>query len=319
MLLEYALIPDIFRTESYSSVELADTRLQVLRPILLEEALIRNYRAGEWLIYIEKQIKNSPESFHTKAKELLKQLNKPGDKRRIRDVSFFSGNPEPESSEQWLLEALDSHIHESLNGIIALPDLKQQKTYKNNSDIIGIDSLTTTDWEKKREQSRMIRLRKQTSDYSQHLRLLFGCANSIQIIDPYLDPTQNHYKDFFHLLRLIRDSETLIELHIAAKGYSVDGTDRSTFTLQEWKSRFSCLIPTLQERQLKATIFLWESFHDRYIITNLMGILLSSGLDVIPRATVDWVRQTRQLRDRTQADFNLNSSTYHLKFSFTLS
>jgi hypothetical protein len=314
MLSEYALTPDIFSSSAHGSPELAEARLQILKPIVLEEAVVRNLRAGEWWTYIQAWTRT--EDCHRKAKELLKQIGKT---RRLRDVRHLRiGDIQPNTPEEWLLEALISHEDEVLTGIITLPELAQQSPYQNNEIIARIDRLTNQDWQDKRDH--MIRISKQTSTYRKHLKLLFKCANSIMFIDPYLDPSQSHYREFDYLLDLIKNPETRIEIHLAAKGIGRDDNiDRNTLTLQNWKNRFKALVPTLKTNTLEVQIFIWEYFHDRYIITDLMGINLSSGLDVSPNSPVDWSRLPKRLLDQTQVDFNPNSSAYSLKFSFTLS
>lgn len=314
MLSEYALIPDVFSSSAHGSPELAEARLQILKQIVLEEALVRNLRAGEWWNWIQSWWKT--EDCHDKVKELLKQIGK---NKRLRDVPHLRiGEIEPGTPEDWLSEALVSHNHEPLTGVITLPGLAQQSPYKNNKIIARIDRLTNKDWQNKRDQSNMIRIAKQTSTYLHHLKLLFQCANSIMFIDPYLDPSQSHYQEFYYLLDLIKDPETRIEIHLAAKGKGRDDIYRNTLTESEWKSRFNKLVPILKDKGLKAEVFVWEGFHDRYIITDLMGISLTGGLDTKPGETVDWTRQTKQLRDRTQSDFNRNSHTYECEFEFSL-
>lgn len=316
MLAEYALIPNIFSNAAHGSSELAEARLQVLKPIVLEEALVRNLRAGAWWSTLQSWSKASPEDCHPKVKELLKQMAKT---KRLRDVSHLGiGETPPKTPEAWLWEALVSHQAEAFTGVITLPDLAQQDAYKNNKIIARIDRLTNQDWQEQRDQSRMVRMPKQTSSYRAHLKLLFSCANAILFIDPYLDPRQLHYREFHYLLNLIKDSETCIELHLASKGIGADGNDRRLLTLPDWRDRFTDLLPTLKENKLRAQVFIWENFHDRYIITDLMGISLTGGLDVLPNATVDWTRQTRALRDQTQKDYSPNTGKYTLKHQFTL-
>jgi|GEM_PF-5573847 len=46
MLVEYALVPDVLDSTCYSSPELCEASLQILKPILLEEAPVRDLRGG---------------------------------------------------------------------------------------------------------------------------------------------------------------------------------------------------------------------------------------------------------------------------------
>lgn len=314
MLVEYALVPDVLDATCYDSPELCEARLQVLKPILMEEALVRDLRGGDWWRYIRDWIKTLPEQCHPKAKELLKKLKQ---KERIRTVPF-RGPSQPDCHTAWLEEALASHQWQNLIGVITSTEVARQN--RDNPLITSIDKLTNSEWLKKRESA--IEIPKQSSTYLQHLRLLLNHANSILFIDPYLDPTQPHYQEFHFLLKAInpRDIPPLIELHVAAKGIDKAGGDRSQLSLGEWKARFRPLLQALGKSSLGAEVFVWEYFHDRFILTNLAGITLTGGLDVIhdPNARVIWSRLPNSLRDEKQRDFAFNSPKHTLKYHFKL-
>jgi len=315
MLVEYALVPDVLDSTCYSSPELCEASLQILKPILLEEAPVRDLRGGEWWNYLLDWIKTLPEQCHPKAKELLKKLKQ---KEHIRTVPFC-GPQQPSCPAAWLEEALASHQWQNLVGVITLSEVARQ--HRDNPLIISIDKLTSADWRRRHESS--IEIPKQSSTYLQHLRLLLNHANSILFIDPYLDPTQSHYQEFHFLLKAIKrvGIPPLVEIHVAAKGKDKQGGDRSQFPLTEWKSRFCPLKSALEESGLRAEVFVWEYFHDRFILTNLAGLTLSGGLDVIqdPTARVIWSRLPNSLRDEKQSDFSRNSAKHTLKYHFELS
>ncbi|MBD2028233.1 hypothetical protein [Leptolyngbya sp. FACHB-711] len=309
MLVEYALIPNIFAQDCYSSPDLCEARLQILKPILMEEALVRDLHGGEWWNYLKNWMSSPPEQCHPKAKELLKKIQQ---KKRIRKVAFCGPN-KPDCHAAWFDEALASHNWEELTAIVALREIAQQHEDKKGF-VTSIDKLN--DFQRR---GSSIELLKQSSSYLKHLRLLLSHANSILFIDPYLDPTQPRYQEFHFLLECAkrRDISPLIEFHVAAKGYDSAGNDRSRFSQSDWKSRFSRLNSTLNESGLEAEVFVWEYFHDRYIISDLLGISLSSGLDVVNGPTT-WSRLPSKLRDKIQGDFTQNSTTYNLKYQFEL-
>lgn len=116
MLAEYALVPDIFDTISYSSPELCDTRMQYLKEVLLEEALIRDlHGGGGWSAYIKDWVKEAGDRCPQRSKELLKKLAK---QKRLRCVQAVSETP-PTNSTDWCREAIASHNIYPLNGVIA--------------------------------------------------------------------------------------------------------------------------------------------------------------------------------------------------------
>jgi len=301
------------KAASYSSPEVLEARLQVLKPILLEEALVRDMHGGDWWQYIKAWINDLPEQCHPKARELLKQIGK---NKRLRTVAYC-GVDKPCCPQTWFDEAIASHNWENLIGIIASKEVARQ--HRTNPAITSIEQLTNHAWLQRRGAS--IRLPKQSSDYLANLRLLLSQANSIQFIDPYLDPTQPHYEQFYFLLKAIkqRDCPPLLELHTSAKGTDVTGQERKHLTQSDWKSRFSSLSAVVQDVGLTATVYVWEKFHDRFILSNLASIGLSSGLDIHPHEPTIWSRLPRDLRDQCQSDFSANSAKYNLKCKFILS
>lgn len=312
MLVEYALVPDVLDATCYDSPELCEARLQVLKPILMEEALVRDLRGGDWWSYIRDWIKTLPEQCHPKAKELLKKLKQ---KERIRTVPF-RGPSQPDCHTAWLDEAIASHDWQNLVGVITSKELAYQ--HRDNPLITSIDKLTHADWLQRREGS--VDLPKQSSSYLSHLRLLLSHANSVAFIDPYLDPSQPPYQEFYFLLKAAKDNSLppAIELHTAAKGFDKSRCDRSQFPMAEWKARFSTLNSTLDEAELTVEVFVWEYFHDRFIISNIVAINLSSGLDVVRNANVLWNRLPNSMLDGIQRDFAANSAKYDLKYQFKL-
>ncbi|KKI99654.1 hypothetical protein PROH_07095 [Prochlorothrix hollandica PCC 9006 = CALU 1027] len=171
----------------------------------------------------------------------------------------------------------------------------------------------------------MIQIPKQTIDYCQHLRLILSCANSVMFIDPYLDPSQSQYGEFYHLLNLVKQPYARIELHSAVKGQDQSNMYRSTLDLQDWIKRFSILYPILKAKNLVAEVFIWQDFdpddqkiHDRYILTDLVGISMTSGFNIQANAEVTWSRQTKKIYEKTQNDFHPNAGTYTLKYNFMI-
>jgi hypothetical protein len=309
MFVEYALVPDIFDASSYQPPELGALCLQMLRPIALDEALVRDLRGGEWGQYIQDWLRNAPTTCHPKAKELLKKIKV---QKRLRSVAFCSPN-KPQCHADWCEEAIDSCSHEELAGIVASEALARQ--YRQNPIVTSIDKLSNDDWMKKR--SATVELRKQSSDYLRHLKLLLNHANSILFIDPYLDPIDPKYQEFHFFLDEAAKRTDLtpqIEIHVATKG-----SDREGLGLSEWRTRFQTLSGSATT-DLDIEIFLWKYFHDRYIISDMGGIGLSNGLDVIPdpNATATWSRLSRDLRDSVQSNFSENSAKYQLLHRFSL-
>ena len=314
MLAEYALVPDIFDVTAYSSSEICGIHLQYLKEALLEEALVRDLRGGEWRDYIKAWMQTSLDHCHPKAKELLKKL---ATQKRIHTVPFC-GSAQPANHADWCVEAIASHNWKPLNGVITSTAVAA--AHKKIPLVASIEKLSSAPWWQKRGHS--VRLRKQTQDYLQHLQLVLSHANSIAFIDPYLDPTQPHYREFYQLIEAANraDIAPLIEIHTAAKGFDKDNNSRKELSLLDWKVRLRRLSHTLQNTQLEAEIFVWDYFHDRYIISNIVGINLNGGIDISPNPQEEttWNRLTRDVRDDIQREFTPNASQHKLKYQFRL-
>ena len=57
---------------------------------------------------------------------------------------------------------------------------------------------------------------------------------------------------------------------------------------------------------LHAAVFIWRRFHDRFLISNVVGISLPNGFDVsrAPGDFTTWTRLGRNTRDELQRDFD---------------
>ncbi len=67
---EYAIIPDIFDASSYSSDNLVPVCLAHLKDILLNEALVRDLRDGEW----SKFVNDNRQRWHRNGLELFMKI-----------------------------------------------------------------------------------------------------------------------------------------------------------------------------------------------------------------------------------------------------
>ena len=65
---------------------------------------------------------------------------------------------------------------------------------------------------------------------------------------------------------------------------------------------------------LSAEVFIWDNFHDRYLISNLVGISLPNGFDTTtaPGSITRWIRLGRNDRDDIRREFNVASRRHEL-------
>lgn len=309
LLTEYALTPNVFNVRSYSSNEFVVLNLQNLKDMMLNEALVRDLRDGEWL----RLFCDGDESWHRRGKELLKKLIKQNRLNRFPPALPVT----PATNEDWFNEALASHTNGALEGVITTStDLRQPN---GNPPVYSIDQLTTADFRRLRDSS--VRLNRTIAAYEENLRLVLDCANSIMFIDPHIDPTLSRYKDFSKFIQRVcnRKCFPLIEIHRVC--YVGSGKNREFPPVSEWKTRFKNGISHIISKVgLTIEVFIWDNFHDRYIISDLVGISIPNGLDVShkPNDMTTWTRLSRSDRDDIQREFDIASKRHNPPQRFLL-
>jgi hypothetical protein len=71
---------------------------------------------------------------------------------------------------------------------------------------------------------------------------------------------------------------------------------------------------------LSVQVFVWDDFHDRYLISNIVGISVPNGFDTTTahNAKTTWTRLGRVDRDDVQREFDPPSGRHKLHHKFTL-
>jgi len=309
LLAEYALTPDIFDITSYSSDEVCDLRLQVLKERLLSSGLVRNLRDGEWA----KQFLGNNRPWHRRGKELLKKLA--SQKRLVPSVAALTTTPN--TDVEWCKEALASHNMIGLDGIITSNTIAVD--YKANAFVASVEKLSGAPWWV--EQNQSMRIGRTLEDYLQALNLVLQHANSIMFIDPHIDLVLPRYKDFISLLQVAGNRLPRSQIEIHRVCYRGSGAKRQILDLDELEADFrNELTPALENSGLTVECYIWDDFHDRYIISNLVGISLPNGFDTTaaPNSTTTWTRLGRDDRDNIQREFDPASERHRLRKRFVI-
>ncbi|MCT7952569.1 hypothetical protein NG798_22490 [Ancylothrix sp. C2] len=307
MFAEYALLPCIFDTKHFNNPEIGELHLKNLKEILLhEESLVRDLYNGKWSQFV-KNIGSKPYC----TKEILKILLKSHRLHRVKAVKAHK----PENYIDWCNEALSSHKEDALDGIIASSQTIQNFTTETTETLIAsVEKLYKADWWANRSHS--VGLERKTSDYLKCLKRLLNYANSITFIDPYFDVVKHEYREFSQILEAINrsDDPPSIEIHICHLNSISTREYEEDFRKHK---RFSSVI---QSKKLSVEVFIWDKFHDRYIISNLGGIQSghSFGVSDHPNETTTWTRISRTRRDELQKEFSRNSNSHKLQHHFVL-
>ena len=310
ILAEYAITPDVFDVASYTSDEVCRLCLEMIREPMLTEGLVRDLRNGEW----RGLFTNDARAWHHRGKELIKKLATQG-----RLLRFPPALPNPPHNDHgWCAEALATDNDRAFTGGVIVTE-----SVKNNcprkSLVARIDQLGNARWWADRSPS--VTLTRTLADYKQHLDPVLRCSNSLLFIDPYLDPAKRQYREIGTLLTLAGGRKPAPRIEIHRVCYEGSGQDRRIKDEGYFKPRFhNELAGPLRAAGLQAEIFIWDDFHDRYLISNLIGIALLNGFDTTPdpNAVTRWTRLGRKDRDDVQREFEVDAGRHKLKWQFTI-
>jgi len=305
LLAEYALTPDVFDVSSYTSEEVCGLHLQHLKEVLLHEGLVRDLRQGDW----GRLFVGNDRSWHLRGKELLKKL-----KSQNRLVSFPPANvAAPVTDAAWCGEALATHQTRPLSGVIVSEGLAG--AHQGNAAVASVRRLASTPWWSARSPS--LRLTRALPAYQAALDLILRHANSLMFIDPYLDPSDQQYSDFPSLLNAAggRTSAPRIEIHRAA--WYGSGPDKRPQIAAVEAALTPRLLACAQRTGLTFNVFLWDDIHDRYLISDLLGITLPHGFATTraQNAVTTWSQLGRKDRDDVQREFDDGSRSPRYRFT----
>ena len=313
LLADYAITPDVFDITSYSSEEVCGLCLELIREPMLTEGVVRDLRAGEW----RKIFQNPVRTWHGRGKELIRKLATQG---RLIPICPVLPNS-PGNDQDWCAEALGSDARQPFTGGIIVTE-PVKNIHARDSRIARIDRLGNAAWWTARSQS--VRVSRALPAYRQNLEPILHCSRSLLFIDPYLDPAHGRYRDIGALVEAAgnRTPAPTIEIHRVC--YEGSGEGRK-FPLRDdgnyFKQRFEAeLSERLRASGLQAEVFIWDDFHDRYLISNLVGVSLPNGFDTTnnPNDITTWTRLGRSDLDDVQREFDPASQRHKLHQRFTI-
>ena len=119
-------------------------------------------------------------------------------------------------------------------------------------------------------------------------------------------------------MQAINRTEVLIECHLA-----LNREKRKPKTEKKEKKDYEDyfrkkLTNVIKQAQLEVNFFIWDEFHDRYIISNLVGIMSGNSFSIGEQETT-WMRLDRTRKGQIQAEFDGNSRKHGTPFIFTIS
>lgn len=260
MIKEYAIDPSCLADNSsirflYESLGFEHGRLVVK---LIEQR--------EWLLQALEMAETS-RSFNRKLAEvMLNEINKYG----------FSPYPFEISPTATWLENLETYIKtRSLDGIVS--DLHSPPYYS-----LGDLSSMIPEW----QVNRGVELRRSYSDFFTALNPIVRNAKKIKIVDPYFDICEDRFANFLKCIlnNLSKHWKTSIEIH-------VDSKDCRSFNNDCFRDKWIGLIEDFGRtiNRFSVDVYVWreirgrQTFHDRFLLTNIGGIRIPRGTDLTGR------------------------------------
>jgi hypothetical protein len=302
LLPEFALIHDIFD----GSPDAADFSLHYLRATFLGDGLVRDLRAGDWARDIEKRTRSHSPTRRKLIVEILEALRK--DSRLVPAQRCLSD--EPDSAVEWCREALASHARSTIDAIIAG---HESAVAFSASPVVAFQDLPS--FEAGLKPAASIRVPQNTAAYLVHLGPALRTARRICYFDPFLDPASPPYGELLQLLLAARDRHPLprIELHRKCLYKGPRQPERVVTCEADWRAIFRDWDTALARSGLRALVRIWDDFHDRHFLSNVLGLQLGKGLITSrnPRAIDQWSRLSREDRDKLDREFDENNKTVH--------
>ena len=84
---------------------------------------------------------------------------------------------------------------------------------------------------------------------------------------------------------------------------------------------FEPISAVLKKAGLRATVFFWDELHDRFLITDLLGINAPYGFDITRNVALQdtvWTRLSLADRDSFQREFDRNSTMHTLQLKIEI-
>ena len=313
LIADYAITPDVLDETSYSDADSCAARIETIREAMMTEGIVRDLRDGCW----RNLFRSRHRAWHRRGTELVKKLATQG-----RLVGFPPAlSRVPVDDLDWCAEALETHAKRKLTGGVIVTN-RVKREFSQTHLVSRIDRLSGAPWWAARGTS--VKLARTLFDYQKQLDLILRFSTSILFIDPHLDPMKHQYRDIGELLSGSggRTPAPTIEIHRVC--YEGSGESRR-FPMRDvcqnyFQDRFSrALGPSFRTAGLRADVFVWDDFHDRFLISNLIGISLPNGFDTGGAYEhTRWTRLSRSDRDDIQREFDPISRQHRLHVRFSI-
>ena len=315
MIYELALTPGLFSQNDNVSGLFALQNL--LYTLTRDRHLIGVVRKKLWRPAVYAAVASLEKPFREKIGSLLNTLK---DRGRFISRQYQTNPGDPlETDPEWLNEFLLAHGVNPFNAIVTL------LTSRDNCDgptdcVYGVESILDSPLLKNYERSK--RVKREPSEFIKVLKPLLLYSRSILLIDPHIDPTVQRYKrPITGIINAAFDrgrypAPAFFEVHLKAKE-----------NIPEQEKKIKEGFTPLMNPRSQARVVLWaereiqETFHNRFILTDLCGIKVGQGLDEPKHGGPDyddWGVMGETHRQEIWRQFQNGSTTFDQKHEFYL-
>lgn len=291
MLYHFAITPDVFEYASMKEMSPPGIVLEELLRGMCDNGLLADLHAGQWLAAVRKNqlARELPSELRDSIESLLNVLYS---RNRIVRHPTASANFR-DNDYRWLHWSLERHNAVPLTGVFITDAILELSELQNTLLVRLSKALGSSCWV---DRKRSVSFTKISSNLQQHLAPNLRYANKVSLIDPYMNCREDRFLNTVqhcaNLLGRKDGKQNLGTIHIHAGDPQntgpVEHRESSGDRLNRWSTELRQIV-----RQWGHTfrVFLWgrkrtplgfgRDFHDRYIITDQIGISTPGGLDFL--------------------------------------
>lgn len=305
---EFSLIPDVFDSTTYRDPSSGNALLCSVLNEILQDGIITNLRDGHWYNYIQTC---TSRNWYPNAMIILRSLfsNNKVHSRKPTLTTFT------DDDVHWCLEAINLTSTVPLHGIVC-----SQSVFNSigmHPKLSCISQLHTTNWWNNR--NRTISINHNPTDFTQYLEPIVTTSNSLMIIDRFIDPGKKDYRKFIRVISSICSSCDIPSIEIHRVEYF--GTNKSNIKNRLfWENRFRTNLAFLPASiRNKIEVFIWDEFHDRYIVTDVVGITSGNSFSLRNnKPPTRWTRLDSTARSDVTLEFDAAAGLHALKYRFQI-
>jgi hypothetical protein len=300
---EVAINPCVFDKGCYSHESLCRHCIGNLWAALERDAMARDLREGDWAKHVIAQARGG--ALETTARHMVQTLRK---KNRFT-VAPSELPSEPPDYDAWCEEAKLSDARSDLAGIIVSE--AGLANHNAHPKVKSVEKLNKVSWWQDRSLS--AKTARSTAAYLRALGTVLTCAKYLMFVDAFLDPKKPRYADFVSILRAAKRAtgpQPKIEIHRVI--YEGSGPARRIIKKEELEGHFRAALESeIKALVLQVEVFIWDDYHDRYLLSDVIGLSVSNGFDVdgAPNARMVFTRLSEKDNRSTLEEYHPEQTT----------